>query len=285
MATQAQSLLKHWAESKKLREQFEARCDDLGYTEDEALAILNVAQIHDFAGTALEAIARLEREAVKASAPDFPPEDETYEPEPPAKQERDDGDKLYKLTCLLPEAPAWASTKFVDAAGFNWTISLLAGLPDDAAILALKSLRQQIDTFAQGARHYKWLPANGGGYSVPVPATAPAGTRSAPPAPQSGGNGAPAGGQPHGGGEEVKSGVADLHTIKVDADGRVEFHCAGFKWPFKDARGGETVAGLFDPDLGWKPEHFAAGAKYDGLALKAHWEKPGKYYDVVRVTG
>jgi hypothetical protein len=278
----APAKIDHWIDSEKNRKKFWARATELGYTENEARQALGVQHVHDFAGTIIEAIARLEREAVKASAPGFPPEDETYKPEPPTQQEPDDDARLFKLACLLPEAPAWASTKFVDASNFTWTITLRAELPDDAAILALKSLRQQIDTFDQGAKHYKWLPANGYGYSAPVSATAPSGGKSAPPVPpapaQSGGNGAPAEG-------EIKSGVADLHTIKIDADGRVEFHCSGFRWPFKDTRGGEVVASLFDSELNWKPEHFAPGQKYDGLSLKAHWEKPGKYYDVVRVTG
>jgi hypothetical protein len=88
------------------------------------------------------------------------------------------------------------------------------------------------------------------------------------------------------GGDGTKSGVGPLTKITVDADGKVEFHVGSFRWPFKDGRGAEVVAGLFDSDLGWTPAHFAPGAKYDGdqvLGLVVEWAKPGKYYDVVRV--
>lgn len=105
--------------------------------------------------------------------------------------------------------------------------------------------------------------------STPAPPKAPS-TSTAPPQ------------QPNGDG---KSGTAPLKKITVDADGKVEFHVGNFRWPFKDGRGGEVVAGLFDAALGWKPEHFAPGAKYEDevQGLVVDWAKPGKYYDVVRV--
>ena len=84
---------------------------------------------------------------------------------------------------------------------------------------------------------------------------------------------------------EVKSGTDTLNKVSVDADGRVEFYVGNFRWPFKDSRGPEIVAGLFDSDLGWMPEHFYAGAKYESevAGLLVDWAKPGKYYDVLRV--
>ena len=84
-------------------------------------------------------------------------------------------------------------------------------------------------------------------------------------------------------GAGVKTGTADLKKITVDADGKVEFYVGGFRYPFKDARGAEVVAGLFDTSLGWTPEHFYPGVKYDGpevVALKVDWAKPEKYYNV-----
>jgi hypothetical protein len=84
---------------------------------------------------------------------------------------------------------------------------------------------------------------------------------------------------------KAKSGTAPLESIKVDADGRVEFYVKGFKWPFKDARGAERVSALFDEDLGWDPEHLYPGAKYESecVGLWVDWEKPGKYYNVLLV--
>jgi len=82
-----------------------------------------------------------------------------------------------------------------------------------------------------------------------------------------------------------KSGTSPLHKVFVNDKNQVEFSCGAFKWPFKDARGPEIVAGLFDPDLGWKPEHFKPGAIYETevTGLFADWVKPGKYYDIVRI--
>lgn len=83
------------------------------------------------------------------------------------------------------------------------------------------------------------------------------------------------------------TGVADLESIEVDAHGRVKFHVKGFKWAFKDSRGAETVVSYFDDDLGWTLEHFAPGSLYSAAqvqGLVVTWEKPDKWYNVVRVS-
>lgn len=84
----------------------------------------------------------------------------------------------------------------------------------------------------------------------------------------------------------VKSGTAPLTKVAVDADGRVEFYLAGFKWPLKDARGAEVVTGLFDDSLGWEPEDLQPGRKHEGAdvaGLVVDWQKPGRYYNVMQV--
>lgn len=83
----------------------------------------------------------------------------------------------------------------------------------------------------------------------------------------------------------VKKGTSELHSVFVNPKGQAEFVVGKFKYPFKDARGPETVAGLFDPDLGWTPADFTPGAFYDKdvTGLFVDWEKPGKYYDITRV--
>jgi hypothetical protein len=84
---------------------------------------------------------------------------------------------------------------------------------------------------------------------------------------------------------DTKGGTNPLYKVFVNDRGQVEFTLAGMKWPLKDARGPEIVAGLFDPDLGWKPEHFKPGAIYETevTGLVVDWEKKTKYYDVLRV--
>lgn len=83
----------------------------------------------------------------------------------------------------------------------------------------------------------------------------------------------------------AKTGTAELQGIDVDAKGAVAFHVKGYRWPFKDARGAAVVVELFDQALGWTEEHFAPGSLYDEAidGYMVEWEKPDKYYNVVRV--
>ena len=118
-----------------------------------------------------------------------------------------------------------------------------------------------------------------------VPVSAPAGTAppSTPAAPSP--PTAPRSPATPGGNGKTKGGTAALEKITVNADGQAQFHVEGFRWPFKDSRGGEVISKLFDTDLGWTPGHFTPGVKYEKevTGLVVDWEKPGKYYDVVRV--
>jgi len=112
----------------------------------------------------------------------------------------------------------------------------------------------------------------------PPPAAGSQPTGSPPPA----GNGNP----PIQGPTDIKRGVAQLHEIGVDSDGKVKFKVGGFKWPFQEGRGAEMAASLFDTDLGWNANHFKPGAHYGPEIcgpLHVEWEKPGKYYNVIRV--
>lgn len=124
--------------------------------------------------------------------------------------------------------------------------------------------------------------------------TAPASpaTTTPPPSPPAGGPPLPrpeaaAPGTPVPQGAGVKSGTAELVKLMVQPDGKVEFYCKGFRWPFKDSRGAETVISLFHPNLGWTSEHLYPGALYEGAVLtgvKVDWQKSDKgYYDVLRV--
>ena len=251
----------HWIEDEHTRRRFWAYVrGDLGLSKDEVHAALAVASVKDYTGTPAEAKADVDKFAII---------------------------KLGDLAQRLPESPVLAWTEFTSRAGLRWTVSVRGGLPAGLAALGLQQLEAQMDAVEALAQR-----RNGSAERTqrrrlaasapppPEPPTPPAQSGAPNPAPQAQ---APGG---NGGEEAIKSGTADLEAIKVDADGRVEFHVGGFRWPFKDTRGGEVVAGLFDPGLGWTPAHFKPGTKYDSDAvagLKVYWEKPGKYYDVVRV--
>lgn len=84
----------------------------------------------------------------------------------------------------------------------------------------------------------------------------------------------------------MKRGTSKVTKLLVQADGKIEFYLEGFRWPFTDSRGAEVVIGLFDQQLGWTVTHLLPGAMYTPEqygTLYADWEKPGKYYDIVRV--
>jgi len=295
MATTTQTQLRHWVDSEKLRQRFWAKAGDLGLDEESVYAALGVESIHDYTGTAHDAAKALDQAAATAMVAAPAPEPG---PEPPAEQGRGPEPEqepvnftlpvdLYALCTELPELPVVAWTKFVSSDGFTWSLTVRAGLSDAANAEALKSIKRMIAGFEQGARRYHWTPPASNGYhhndtdSPPQPHSGPALPPGVAPSPNTDGPPAP---QQDG---DIPSGTAQLNAIKVDADGRVEFYVEGYRWPFKDGRGAETVAGLFDPSAGaWTPEHFKSGAKYEHLqGLWVDWRKPGKYYDVVKVYG
>lgn len=84
----------------------------------------------------------------------------------------------------------------------------------------------------------------------------------------------------------VKSGTGTLEQITVNPDGKIEFKVGGLKFPLKDSRGAETVAGLFAPETGITAAHLSTPIIYSAAQLGVmyvQWVKPDKYYDVVRV--
>jgi hypothetical protein len=264
-----------WITNDSGRKQFWANVTAAGLDEDNAHEIFGVESMYDYPGTLAEAIATLkEWEANK-------PQDAPTETEPdPAPQDDGLADKLAYRCQQLPESPVVAWTKFETPGGFVWSLTLRAGLQPELARLALTQVREQIELFEKGAGIHKWLPVSDGRDVTALP-VAPAGaqTPAAPP-------GVPAAPQQGSSGNGKKEGSDLLKKIAVDADGRVQFYVGNFRYPFKDARGAETVAGLFDPALGWTAAHLQPGAKYEGDAvagLVVDWEKPEKYYDVVLV--
>lgn len=90
--------------------------------------------------------------------------------------------------------------------------------------------------------------------------------------------------QPAGNG--TKAGTGALEQITVNPDGKIEFKVSGLKYPLKDSRGADVVAGLFAPETGITAAHLSQPAIYTAAQLGVmlvDWQKPDKYYDVVRV--
>lgn len=264
-----QEQTKHWIDNDKFRNRFWAVAGEKGLDGDAVHERLGVESMRDFEGTLAEALSALDNGTDAA-------------PTAPAAPEPTQSMDVFEICQKLPEAPVVAFTDFVDGAGFKWGFTVRAGLEPDQARHALATVREQMEMFGKAAKAYGWQPYVNGRVTTTnaAPATKP---MTAPPQPKgNGGPPAPAP-APQAQSEDVPSGTAALNAIKVDADGRVEFYVEGFKWPFKDGRGAEVVAGLFDADTGWKPEHFTPGAKYSDVGLMVDWAKPSKYYDVVRV--
>ena len=94
-------------------------------------------------------------------------------------------------------------------------------------------------------------------------------------------------------GNQAGEGGTDVLNKIVVLSEKVEFHVGKFKWPFTDHRlktkdGAQIIADLFDQDLGWTPAHFAGAAEYTPAQfgeLFVDWEKPDKYYNVIRIHG
>ena len=293
--TETRKAQNNWITNESGRKQFWKQASAAGLDDSNVHELFGIASMYDYPGTLAEAIATLKQwqEQQAAASPgtaEPSPETQSDEVSPmPASVAQADDEALERLAyrCQqLPESPVLAWTKFETPRGFVWTVSVRAGLPSDLLSRAMRQIGAQIGTFEKGAGELNWLPVTDGRDVVGLPPV-PSREASAPPPALQGEfpAGAPPAAPQQAGGNG-KSGSDPLKKVAVDADGRAEFYVGGFRYPFKDARGPETVAGLFDPALGWTPEHFVPGAKYEGTAvagLVVDWEKPGKYYDVVRV--
>jgi hypothetical protein len=241
----------HWIEYETIRAKFWAVAQsEYGLDHDGVHEILGIKTLKEFGGTFEDAITALKQ------------------------WEQGQLTSAMVAECKqLPEAPVVAFTDLISPNGFRWCVTVRAGLPPELARQAVVQTIDLMKMVEKGAQSSGWdAPGNNGRKAAVSPPSAPQATGTPPPA--SGGNGS----------TEAR-GTAPLNKITVDADGKVEFHVGRFRYPFKDARGPETVAGLFDPALGWTPGHFVPGAKYENEVngLQVDWEKPGKYYDVVRV--
>jgi len=150
-----------------------------------------------------------------------------------------------------------------------------------------KALDGLVDGIIYGSERYNLI-VKSHEYNKPSPPAAqPAATTGAPP-PAATQSSSPQ--YSNEGNQDVQSGTDVLNKIVV-LSGKVEFHVGKFKWPFQDHRvksenGAQIIADLFDADLGWTPEHFKGAAEYSPAqygTLYVDWEKPDKYYNVVRI--
>lgn len=139
-----------WIENDKERAGFWAEAKRLGFEHEEVHQVLNTATMKEFTGTRAEAIAALTAEKAKRDAA--------------AKEKADaEATAAYTITCQqLPEAPALAWTKFQTPAGFVWSVTLRAGLPETFEAQAMKSIARQIDMFEKGAAAHDWTPVSDG---------------------------------------------------------------------------------------------------------------------------
>jgi len=88
-------------------------------------------------------------------------------------------------------------------------------------------------------------------------------------------------------------GVGELHEISIETykgSLRTKFLVGRFNYPFSDARDPQTIAALFEKDLGWTANHFAVPTYYGEdvcAGLFVEWERVNKkgtnYYNVLRV--
>lgn len=257
----------HWIADDNTRKKFWAYAKNtLSLTNDEVHEALFVESLKDFGESKNAALAMLK--AYAATIEDH----RLIKSLAPQEQAHAEARAIAFLDIYTPDGTRVSITAREGASGHDVALTAYA-LWQGSEIL----------------RHLGWtLPGNGKVKpkvkTMPTQPQAPPPPQSAAP-PSPGAPAAPTAPSTQAQPSATKSGDAKLNKITVDADGRVEFHVEGFRWPFKDARGGQVVAGLFEP-AGWTPAHFTPGTKYEGRAvagLMVQWEKPSKYYDVVRV--
>lgn len=229
--------------------------------------VLGTERISEYAGTVQEAVAKLVQDAIATTRVPL----------------MEEGAEI-KLFLVMLDTPIEVVSDSVNG--------LIGGCLDAAsALLAVHTL--PINTFITSQQPHE--PDTSVTEAAPPMTVVPPVVRGAPPV---GVPPAPMGGPPVGppppsnpnqqDGEDgaIRQGVGKLHSIVVDEKGHAKFMVGTFKWAFTDARGPEVVATLFDPELGWKPEHFFPGAFYSAENcgnLHVMWEKPGKYYNITRI--
>lgn len=283
-----QQQIKHWIDSEKNRKGFWATAKDLALEKDDVYTALGVESVHDFPGTSLEAIACLHKYADEVAGVEATIAEAQGSFEMPEGAELKHGtDEVFKACKELPEAPVLIWTKFTDRMGFKWSITLRAGLTGELATEALRSVMEQIVLFHKAAKHNQWLPEGTYIQQWDKPSQPAQSTSSNAPTPTSSVSAPPRTAE-----DGPVTGSNKLNAIKVDADGRVAFHVDGFRWPFKDSRGAETVIQVFDSSSGlWTADHLAPGSNHTGLNLvvdwervtKMHGEQEKKYYNVLKV--
>lgn len=232
----------------------------------DIVRVLGVEKISDYAGTTQQATALLLNDALLQKYPQ-PPEG-TY----------------IQITVPILGYPCQLSGDSSTDLLYGYAHATMALLTIDTSNLA-----RFLTASVQDEKHVSnpvesTAPVPGTPVHTPPPATTQGGyppTSSAPP--QHNGHHTPDESPEDG---TVKQGIEPLHAITVNEKGYVKFQVGNWKWPFTDARGAEAVAAVFDQDLGWKPEHFAPMRHYSEeycAGLFVSWEKPGKYYNVIRV--
>lgn len=158
----------HWITWPDARRRFWAWTkQELGLTEMEVHAALQVEHTRDFEGSMQDAKAVIEAWVL----------DERNEKEAAtnsvAQDMADLEERLAERCERLPESPLVAWTTFYSAKGYRWSFTLRAGLPPDLTVEAMRQTREAIQVFETGAKAYGWIPANGASPVAPSGPVAP----------------------------------------------------------------------------------------------------------------
>ena len=268
----------HWTSDPTKKGAFLNVAGELGLERGEIQDALGVESLDEYTGTLQAAYERVNQYAAGDTSP--PPE----EPPPPSPAPRSDPAraplqaKVFEHASQVPEAPASATAKFQSPSGAVWLCTVRAGMPEPLMLEAMRSLVSTMETFEKAVvKGREWAPvvhtsevplvgamrgSNGSGQGRGAPQSGQAGSAPARSQAQAPPRNQPAESAPG----YTKVGTGELLEL-VCKDGVFEFNVQGRKYPLKDARGSDSVVGLFEPSC-WDDE-FAPEALEGKVILDA----------------
>lgn len=178
-----------WIINENTRAAFWADAARLGFDHETVHTVLNVTTMKDYTGTRAEAVGQLTKarqkldaeakvaatQAMQPAEPEAPPADETPAPDAPpampfpelpadigapAQAQAARQDVAYEYAdglSRMPESPCLAFTRINTPAGFTWSVTIRAGMPEAVENEAMRSIFRQIQHFEKGAQAAGWL--------------------------------------------------------------------------------------------------------------------------------
>lgn len=298
-----------WIADDKTRAAFWADAARLGFDHETVHTILGVMTMKDFAGTRAEAAGQLAKarkqidaeaklaatQAAQPPADEIPGPDELPAiptPEPPADEPApaqaapQDTAAAYAVAVKgMAESPCLAFTRIATPAGFTWSVTIRAGMPEAVENEAMRSIFRQIQHFEKGAAAAGWLAVADGRDTIQV------GMKPRSEAPQAQPPQAGAQLPPQAGGGAPPQGTGEALTFKAEklvatiTDGKTYWKVKGGKF----AQYGVSIWPEVIAAAGWDADALKPTETYNLTGYVAHYAlndkgKPGKVTELVKAA-